>query len=458
MGRLFGTDGVRGVANADLTPQLATWLSMAAVGVLRNGSGPARPVAVVGRDTRASGEMLEAAVLAGLTSAGADVLVAGIIPTPAVSYLVDVLGADLGVMLSASHNPMPDNGIKFFSAGGAKLADSAEEAIEARLYEEWDRPVGAGVGRIRRLPDAHSRYAEHVLSTAPVPLTGLRIVVDAAHGAASTLAPRVYRKAGAEVMCLGCEPDGLNINDGVGSTHLDVLRAAVLAHGADAGIAHDGDADRCLAIAADGSVVDGDAILAICALALRESGRLRRDAVVTTVMTNLGFTRAMSAAGIGVVQTGVGDRSVLEALRAHDLVLGGEQSGHVVFLEHAGTGDGLLTALQVLSRMVSTGRSLGDLAGVMQRLPQVLLNVEVSDRTVVDEPAVAAAVAAAESSLGTTGRVLLRASGTEPLVRVMVEAPTADAAEEHASTIAQAVSESAAAPAAGSGGTNAAGA
>jgi phosphoglucosamine mutase len=412
---------------------------MAAVGVLRSASGSARPVAIVGRDTRASGEMLEAAVVAGLTGAGADVLIAGVLPTPGVSYLVDALGADVGIVLSASHNPMPDNGIKFFTAGGAKLADETEAAIEARLYEEWDRPVGANVGRARSMSDGRSRYLEHLVAAAPAPLGGLRIIIDGAHGAASGLAPKLFRKMGAEVFSIGCEPDGLNINDGVGSTHLGPLRAAVLEHGADAGVAFDGDADRCLAVSADGEVVDGDAILAICALALRAAGGLRGDTVVTTVMTNLGFTRAMEAAGIGVLQTAVGDRYVLDALRAHDLVLGGEQSGHVVFRNHAGTGDGMLTALQLLGRAAATGSSLAELAAVMERLPQVLINVPVLDRSVADAPSVLAAVAAVAARLGTSGRLLLRPSGTEPLVRVMVEAQTPDEAQSCAELVADAV-------------------
>jgi phosphoglucosamine mutase len=438
VGQLFGTDGVRGLANADLTPQLAMALSLSAVGVLRAETA-GRPLAIVGRDTRASGEMLQAAVVAGLTSAGADVLLAEVLPTPGIAFLVDVLGADLGVMLSASHNPMPDNGVKFFAAGGRKLPDEVEEAIERRLHEEWDRPVGAGVGRVRPLEDGVDRYVGHLLATVEAPLTGLRIIVDAAHGAAARIAPEVYRKAGAEVVAIGCSPDGLNINDGVGSTHLGPLQAAVLAHGADLGLAHDGDADRCLAVDAAGELVDGDAILAICALALGERGRLRGGAVATTVMTNLGFTRAMEKLGIGVVRTAVGDRYVLEALHAHDLVLGGEQSGHMLFLDHATTGDGVLTGLQVLARMAQTGKSLAELAQVMTRLPQVLVNVIVTDRRVAALPSVSEAVARAQDELGDAGRVLLRPSGTEPLVRVMVEAPTQAQAEECAQRVAAVV-------------------
>jgi phosphoglucosamine mutase len=413
---------------------------MAAIGVLRGDSTDgARPLAVVGRDPRASGEMLEAAVVAGLASAGADVLLAGVLPTPAVAYLAADVGADLGVVLSASHNPMPDNGVKFFGRGGYKLPDDVEDAIEQRLYEEWDRPVGAQVGRVQTLPDAATRYAEHLLSLAPAPLSGLRVVVDGAHGAAATLAPAVYRKAGAEVICIGCEPDGYNINDAVGSTHPQALQAAVRAHAADVGIAHDGDADRCLAVDADGAMVDGDAILAVCALAMRDAGTLRGGRVVTTVMTNLGFTRAMAEAGIGVVQTAVGDRYVLEAMRKHGISLGGEQSGHLVFGDLAVTGDGVLTGLQLLGRMAATGQPLASLASVLQRSPQVLVNVPVPDRQVAASPAVTQAVAAEQQRLGDAGRVLLRPSGTEPLVRVMVEAVTEQEAVSCAERIAAAV-------------------
>ena len=443
MGRLFGTDGVRGLANADLTPELALAIAVAAAHVLRGADPGARPVAVVGRDGRASGEMLEAAVIAGLTSAGADVLRAGVLPTPAIAHLTAELGADLGVMLSASHNPMPDNGVKLFARGGVKLADTVEDEIEARLGEQWTRPTGAGVGRVRDLPEAAGRYAEHLLGTLAHKLDGLRVVVDCAHGAASTVAPRVLSLAGADVVAIAAAPDGANINDGVGSTHLSGLVDAVRSAGADAGVAFDGDADRCLAVAADGTVVDGDAILAICALGLREQGRLRADTLVTTVMSNLGLHHAMRDAGIRVVTTPVGDRYVLEALREHDLSLGGEQSGHVVFADRATTGDGLLTALQLLGRVAGAGAPLGELAAVLHRLPQVLLNVPVADKArVAVAPAVRAAVEAAEAELGEDGRVLLRPSGTEQIVRVMVEAPTQDGAEAIAARVAAAVSTS----------------
>ncbi|SDC09594.1 phosphoglucosamine mutase [Geodermatophilus telluris] len=443
MGRLFGTDGVRGRANADLTPELALSVARAAAGVLADRDGTSRPVAVVGRDPRASGEMLEAAVVAGLASAGAEVLRVGVLPTPAVAFLTASTDADLGVMISASHNPMPDNGIKLFSRGGHKLPDPVEAAIERTVLAAdgpGPRPTGADVGRVRDLPGGVDDYAGHLLSTLPAPVGGLRLVVDCAHGSAATCAPDVYRRAGAEVTVIGGEPDGWNTNDGVGSTHLGPLTEAVRALGADLGIAHDGDADRCLAVTADGQVVDGDAILAVCALGLKERGQLAEDTVVATVMSNLGFHHAMRDAGIAVHTTAVGDRYVLEALRARGLSLGGEQSGHLVFLDHATTGDGLLTGLALLSRMSATGASLGELAAVVQRLPQTLVNVPVRDRiAVVESDEVAGAVNAVEEELGDDGRVLLRPSGTEQLVRVMVEAPTQEQADGIAQRLAAVV-------------------
>jgi phosphoglucosamine mutase len=443
LGRLFGTDGVRGLANADLTPELSLSVARAAAGVLADRDGTSRPVAVVGRDPRASGEMLEAAVVAGLTSAGAEVLLAGVVPTPALAHLTAETGADLGVMISASHNPMPDNGIKLFSRGGHKLPDAVEAAIEQTVLSgasAGHRPTGAGIGRVRALPDAAERYVQHLLSTVAEPLTGLRLVVDCAHGAAAATAPEVYRRAGAIVHAIGDEPDGWNINDGIGSTHLGPLVEAVRRQGADVGIAHDGDADRCLAVTAQGEVVDGDAILAVCALALQEQGRLKDDTVVATVMSNLGFHHTMRAAGITVHTTAVGDRYVLEALRERGLSLGGEQSGHLVFLDHATTGDGLLTGLALLSRMRATGASLAELASVVHRLPQTLVNVPVTDRMAVSAShAVAEAVNAVEEELGDTGRVLLRPSGTEQLVRVMVEAPSQEQADAVAARLAEVV-------------------
>jgi phosphoglucosamine mutase len=440
--RLFGTDGVRGIANVDLTAELALDLAVAAAHVLGDlGAFEGhRPVAVVGRDPRASGEFLAAAVSAGLGSAGVDVLDIGVLPTPAVAYLTEALGADLGVMISASHNPMPDNGIKFFARGGVKLDDDLEDAIERRMREPWERPVGAGVGRIRAYAEGAERYLEHLASAAPVRLNGLTVVVDCAHGAAALVAPEALRRAGASVIAIGAEPDGLNINDGAGSTHLEPLCKAVVEHGADVGIGHDGDADRCLAVTSDGTVVDGDQILAVLALALRDAGRLVGDTVVATVMSNLGFRLAMEREGVHVVETAVGDRYVLEAMRAGGYVLGGEQSGHVVMLDQASTGDGVLTALTLLGRMASSGRTLADLVSVMDRLPQVLINVAGVERSRVDDaPVLLAAVALAKLQLAGLGRVLLRPSGTEPVVRVMVEAPTHDEALVVAESLAEVV-------------------
>ena len=443
MARHFGTDGVRGLANGVLTAELALDLSVSAAHVLgeRGTFAGHRPVAVVGRDTRISGQFLEAAVVAGLASAGVDVLLLGELPTPGVAWLTAELGADLGVMLSASHNAMPDNGIKFLSRGGLKLDDAIEVAIEQRLEEPWDRPVGGDVGRVRPHPEAVELYAAHLVSTISHPLAGLRVVLDCAHGAASAVGPKALRDAGADVVAICAEPDGLNINDGCGSTHLDVLQKAVLEHGADVGFALDGDADRCLAVDRDGVIVDGDQILAVLALAMRESGELKDDTVVATVMSNLGFVQAMTAAGIGVRQTKVGDRYVLEEMKRHAFTLGGEQSGHVIMSRFATTGDGLLTALHVLDRMAATGSPLSELAGVMTRLPQVLVNVPGVDKARTDDAVLAAAVAEAEADLAGTGRVLLRPSGTEPLVRVMVEAPTATQAQDTADRLALVVKQ-----------------
>ncbi len=447
--RLFGTDGVRGLANTDLTPELALGIAVAAAHVLvesRDGGVAAarargtRPVAVVGRDPRASGEFLEAAVTAGLASAGLDVIRVGVIPTPGVAYLTQTLRADLGVTISASHNAMPDNGIKLFDRFGYKLPDEIEAQIEARLDEPWQRPIGGGVGRVYDDPQAVVRYVDHLVGTAPYRLDGLRVVVDCAHGSASAVAPEVYRRLGARVYTLGAEPNGLNINDNIGSTHPEQLQKMVVDLGADLGIAHDGDADRCLAVDADGQLVDGDQILAICALALREAGTLTKDTVVSTVMANLGFKLAMADQGITLVETAVGDRYVLDVMLRDGFVLGGEQSGHVLFTEHATTGDGTLTAVQLMARMAATGRPLGDLAAVMDRLPQLLINVRVQDKSKADgSPELAAAIASAEERLGATGRVLVRPSGTEPIVRVMVEAADQLMAREIAESLAAVV-------------------
>lgn len=447
MGRLFGTDGVRGIANADLTAELTLGLSVAAAHVLAEAGTfeGHRATAVVGRDPRASGEFLEAAVVAGLASAGVDVLRVGVLPTPAVAYLTGALGADLGVMLSASHNAMPDNGVKFFARGGHKLADELEDRIEA-VYDEhrtgapWERPTGAGVGRVREYDEGFDQYVAHLIGVLPNRLDGLKVVLDEAHGAAARVSPEAFTRAGAEIVTIGAEPDGLNINDGCGSTHLELLKAAVVEHGADLGIAHDGDADRCLAVDAAGEEVDGDQILAVLALAMREAGTLRGDAVVGTVMSNLGFKIAMEREGITLVETAVGDRYVLESMKEHGYALGGEQSGHVIVLDHATTGDGTLTGLMLAARVAATGRSLADLAGVMRRLPQVLTNVPDVDKSRVTTSAeLATAVSEAEHQLGSTGRVLLRPSGTEPLVRVMVEAADIEQARAVAGRLADVV-------------------
>jgi phosphoglucosamine mutase len=444
VGRLFGTDGVRGLANGELTAELALDLSVAAAHVLGEAGAfeGHRPTAVVGRDPRASGEFLEAAVVAGLASAGIDVVRLGILPTPAVAHLTASMGADVGVMLSASHNPMPDNGIKFFSRGGHKLDDAIEDLIEARLREPWQRPTGVGVGRVRDDSAGFETYVSHLVGSVIQPLDGLTVVVDCANGAAYRTAPETLRRLGATVIPIHAEPNGLNINDGCGSTHLEALTAAVVEHGADVGIAHDGDADRCLAVDAAGEVVDGDHILAILAAGMRDDGTLRNNSVVVTVLSNLGFVLAMQREGIIVEQTKVGDRYVLEAMKAGGFALGGEQSGHVILLDHATTGDGVLAAVHLLSRMAATGRPLSELARVMSRLPQVLVNVRGVDKARADtDPAVLAAIEAATAELGETGRVILRPSGTEPVVRVMVEAPTFAQAQHVADDLAATVEQ-----------------
>ncbi|WP_067970065.1 phosphoglucosamine mutase [Mycolicibacter icosiumassiliensis] len=439
MGRLFGTDGVRGVANRELTAELAVALGGAAAQRLCPGTG--RRVAVVGRDPRASGEMLEAAVVAGLTSQGVDALRAGVLPTPAVAYLTSAYEADFGVMISASHNPMPDNGIKFFGPGGHKLDDATEDQIEDLVAAGPGlRPIGAELGRVVDAKDALDCYLRHLRESNPSRLDGLTVVVDCAHGAASDAAPRAYRAAGATVITINADPDGLNINEGCGSTHLEPLRAAVLAHGADLGLAHDGDADRCLAVDAAGNVIDGDAIMVVLALAMRDAGELADDTLVATVMSNLGLHLAMREAGVTVHTTDVGDRYVLEQLRAGGFTLGGEQSGHIVLPQVATTGDGIMTGLRLMGRMAQTRTPLAGLASAMRTLPQVLINVEVTDKAeAVGRPAVRDAVQRATEELGDTGRILLRPSGTEQLVRVMVEASDEDTARRIAADVADAV-------------------
>ncbi|MEX5302143.1 phosphoglucosamine mutase [Kocuria sabuli] len=443
MSRLFGTDGVRGLANDLLTANMTLDLAQAAAIVLGHGHAPEgrRPTAVVARDGRASGEFIGAAVSAGLAGSGVDVHDAGVLPTPALAYLVADLDADFGVMISASHNAAPDNGIKFLAHGGRKLPDRVEDEIQ-QVFEagRFRRPTGAEVGRISFLADAEDRYVLHLVGAIPRRLDGMSVVLDCANGAASGVSPDAFRDAGATVHVIGAEPDGLNINDGCGSTHLDPLRRAVVEVGADLGIAHDGDADRCLAVDASGQEVDGDQIMAIIALAMKEAGRLVDDTLVATVMSNLGLKLALREAGIDVRETAVGDRYVLETMTEHGYNLGGEQSGHVIMSDYATTGDGLLTGLMLASRVAQTGVPLAELARVMTRLPQVLLNVRGVDRTAVgSNPAVRSAVAEVEQRLGETGRVLLRPSGTEPVVRVMVEAASLESAEAETQYLASVV-------------------
>jgi phosphoglucosamine mutase len=458
MGRIFGTDGVRGVAGIELTAQLALDLAVAAVPVLApaaavSGHGR-RPVAVIGRDSRASGDFLEAAVVAGLASSGVDVLRLGVIPTPGVAYLTGALNADFGVVLSASHNPAADNGIKFFGRAGVKLPDETEDAIEARFRAIGDGTAPRnitddlspqGFGRITDAYSAHETYLDHLLASLPVgvggqpALQGLRVVVDCAHGAAYSLGPRALRRAGAEVIAIGAAPDGLNINAGVGSTHLDTLAAAVIEHGADAGLAFDGDADRCLAMDGDGQPLDGDQILAVLAAQLKRSNQLTGDTVVVTVMSNLGFHDAMRESGITVIETPVGDKHVYAAMRDGGYILGGEQSGHIIQMGHATTGDGILTGLHLLAAVHSIGVPVSAAGKMMTRYPQVLINVRGNKDRAMADPALAAAVTAAESTLGDAGRVLLRPSGTEPLIRVMVETKHPDLAEQVAAQLADAV-------------------
>ncbi|NKE09562.1 MULTISPECIES: phosphoglucosamine mutase [Kocuria] len=446
MTRIFGTDGVRGLANELLTADMALDLAQAAAIVLghQHAQDGERPRAVLARDGRASGEFLGAAVAAGLAGSGVDVHDAGVMPTPALAYLVGDMGADFGVMISASHNPAPDNGIKFLAHGGKKLPDAVEDQIQA-VYESRDfkRPTGAGVGRISTLSDAEDRYILHLVGAIPHRLEGIKVVLDCAHGAAAGVSPDAFHDAGAElVKIIGSEPDGLNINDGVGSTHLGPLKQAVIEHGADLGIAHDGDADRCLAVDAEGNEIDGDQIMGILALSMHEKGRLAQDTLVVTVMSNLGLKLALKDRGINICETKVGDRYVLEAMNQDSYNLGGEQSGHVIMSDWATTGDGLLTGLMLASRVAETGLPLSELGKVMTRLPQVLINVKGVDRAAASsESGVAEAVAATESRLGETGRVLLRPSGTEPVVRVMVEAATQAQAQEEAEHLAAVVAD-----------------
>ena len=443
MPRLFGTDGVRGLANREVTANLALTLGDSAARVLAKSVEGRRPRAVIARDTRISGAMLAQAMAAGLASAGVDVEHVDVLPTPGLAFLTAGEGIDLGVVISASHNPMQDNGIKFFANGGFKLEDALEDEIESLLAKTWSRPTGAGVGQITTsVETADEAYINHLVSSIDVPLEGLKIVVDCANGATSAVAPEALRRCGAEVIVINAEPDGYNINANCGSTHPEQLQETVVATGANFGVAFDGDADRCLAVDHEGNMVDGDQIMGLLAVSLKEQGRLTNDTLVVTVMSNLGLILAMKAAGIKTVQTGVGDRYVLEAMREGNHVLGGEQSGHVIFLEHATTGDGTLTALLIAAEVAKSGKTLAELGSIVQRLPQILINVPNVDKRKADtDEELAAAVAAAEERLGETGRVLLRPSGTEPLVRVMVEAATQEEADAVAQTLADVVKD-----------------
>ncbi|WP_430591573.1 phosphoglucosamine mutase [Humidisolicoccus flavus] len=444
MSRLFGTDGVRGLAGSDITAEFALSLAQGAAIVLGREArrDSRRPVAVVARDPRISGEFITAAVAAGLASSGVDVFDAGVIPTPAAAFLIADLGADFGVMISASHNPAPDNGIKFFARGGKKLSDSIEDEIERAVADQPLRPVAGDVGRVRRFADAEDRYVVHLLGTLRSSLQGVHVVIDCANGASSAIAPDVFADAGATITVIGNEPDGLNINREVGSTHLEGLQKKVVELGADLGIANDGDADRCLAVDGDGNVVDGDQIMAILALAAKRRGELRDDTLVATVMSNLGLKVAMDENDIQLVQTKVGDRYVLEALGEYNLSLGGEQSGHIIFSDYATTGDGVLTGLQLAAEVVEQKKSLRELASVMTVYPQIMINVAGVDRLGLGgDSVIHAAVEAAEAELGDTGRVLLRPSGTEKIIRVMVEASEYNVADRIARDLAALVKE-----------------
>lgn len=438
MARLFGTDGVRGTANREITAEFAMRLAQAAAIVLGSQSKERgqRPRAVIAHDPRTSSEFISAAVSAGLASSGIDVFDAGVVPTPAAAYLTADLDADFGVMISASHNAAPDNGIKFFSRGGNKLPDETENEIEAQFGKSLT-PIGAEIGRVVRFADAEDRYLVHLMGAVSNRLDGIRVVVDCANGAASAISPEAFKSLGAKVFVIGADPDGNNINQGCGSTHLSALQAAVVEFGADLGVAHDGDADRVLAVDHEGKIVDGDHIMAILALSAKASGSLARNTLVATVMSNLGLKIAMKAAGIDLIETAVGDRYVLEAMRAGGYTLGGEQSGHVIFSQFATTGDGILTGLLLAAEMVRTEKSLSELASVMTTLPQVLINVPGVDRTrVYQDEELNAFVAHAEAELDGSGRVLLRPSGTEDLVRVMVEAKDIGSAQSWAERIA----------------------
>lgn len=438
MGKYFGTDGVRGVANRELTPELAYRIGRCGGVVLAGRSD--RPKVVIGMDTRISGAMLESALIAGLLSIGADVVRLGVVSTPAVAYLTRQLGADAGVMISASHNPVDDNGIKFFGGDGFKLLDETEAEIERLMDAETDalpRPTGGDIGTVATDESAKQHYIDYLKTTVGNRFDGLKIVLDCAHGAAYELAPAIFRELGAEVIEYGTDPTGLNINDGVGSTHPELLAKKVVEHGANLGLAFDGDADRLIAIDENGEETDGDYVLCICGDAMKRAGKLKNDTVVTTVMANIGFFQAAKKLGLQTVQTAVGDRYVMEEMVRGGFNLGGEQSGHVIFLDYNTTGDGILTGIQLVDTIIESGKTLGELKLSMRKFPQTLVNVRVTDKSLYPgNQAIQAAVAAAEAALGENGRILVRPSGTEALIRVMAEGPEIEEIERHVETIA----------------------
>ncbi|KZE94155.1 Phosphoglucosamine mutase [Geobacillus stearothermophilus] len=442
MGKYFGTDGVRGVANRELTPELAFQIGRCGGYVLTKSAE--RPKVLIGRDTRISGHMLEGALVAGLLSIGAEVMRLGVISTPGVAYLTKALGAQAGIMISASHNPVQDNGIKFFGPDGFKLSDEQEAEIEALIDSAEDmlpRPIGAGLGQVNDYFEGGQKYLQYLKQTIDEEdFSGMKIALDCAHGATSSLATYLFADLDADVVTMGASPNGLNINEGVGSTHPEALAAFVKEKGADVGLAFDGDGDRLIAVDENGNIVDGDQIMYICAKYLKETGRLKHQTVVSTVMSNLGFYKALEAQGIKSVQTAVGDRYVVEEMKKNGYNLGGEQSGHIIFLDYNTTGDGMLTALQLVNIMKIKGKPLSELAGEMKKYPQLLVNVRVKEKEkVMENEQVKNVIAEVEAEMNGNGRVLVRPSGTEPLVRIMAEAPTEEACRAYVERIADVV-------------------
>lgn len=434
MARLFGTDGVRGIANAELTAEFAFKLGQAGARVLGKHKGG---VFIIGKDTRISGDMLEAALAAGICSVGGNVLELGVVPTPVVAYLTKACNAQGGIVISASHNPAEYNGIKFFGPDGFKLSDEKEDEIEAEMKAKFDLATGGKIGTVSTNHKAIDYYIEHAINAVPDGLDGFNVAIDCGHGAAYKLSPHIFKSLGAQVMAVNTKPNGTNINLGCGSTHIEYVQEIVTTHDVAVGFAHDGDADRVIAVDENGDVVDGDYIMAICAAHMKKKGLLPEEAIVTTVMANLGFDHAMEKQGIDVIKTKVGDRYVLEEMLINNISIGGEQSGHIIFLEHATTGDGIITALQLASVIMETGEKLSDLKKIMRKLPQVLINVKVSNMNGwQDVPSIKSAIEKVESDLGDNGRILVRPSGTEPLIRVMVESDTSESANSMASAVA----------------------